>query len=260
MLKAVSLTNGEFIESNKRKVQKGLKGSPKYFRSSIAARIAFSLLDRAIELNRKMSFSCAKGCSYCCHIQTDVTAGEAFVLADAVRSMPDDQRDDVVSRLRDNAGKVATMGLSERHVSLIPCAFLDLTERSCTVHASRPTACRRWHSLDASACRDQYDRIVTDRVISAGDGVPIDPYAAQIASLVIAGYWQAMNEPQGELHQAVLMALEPDSERRFARGEDIFKGLKTTSSTATEEEIERMKLQARRIREATSDGPHDIAS
>jgi hypothetical protein len=205
----------------------------KYVRSSAAARLASRLTEAAIDGNKRHTFACAKGCDWCCYIQTDVFAGEAFVLADAVRRMPDEQRERVIERLGKNAARFSKMSLTDRQSAKIPCAFLNVQQGACSVYESRPSACRRWHGLDAQACKANFE---------TQDGNPVvDPVAMHVAVLVATAYRKAMKEPVGELHRGVMMALDPDAERRFSRGEPVFDGWTSTDQNMTEEELRNVK-------------------
>lgn len=232
----IETTNGDFINQNKREISKAVRNVPKYSRSSAAAKVASAVLDRTIDLNRMQTPACSMGCAFCCHLQTDVSAGEAFVLAAAVRAMPADRRDDVLTRLRANADTFIGMSLTERQRAKIPCALLDLEKQACSVYNDRPTACRRWHSLDSRFCEIEFYEPATT-------GTPADPIAMQIASLAIIGYREAIKEPSGELHQGVLMAIDPDAEKRFARGEPVFQGWLLSDAAATEDEISDMRSE-----------------
>jgi Fe-S-cluster containining protein len=215
-------TAEEYIGSIKRSILRFSRTVPKYFRSSESAKIASMLTDDAIDGNKTHKFACSKGCAFCCFMQTDIFAGEAFVLAAALRDMPDAQRQDITTRLLENSAALAGMSNTERQRAKIPCAFLDLDKQSCSAYESRPTACRRWHSLDVNACKN---------------GVAcLDPSAFTTARMVGMAYREVSREPVGELHQGVLMAIDPGSERSFARGEPVFAGWTSTVVGMTDEE------------------------
>lgn len=232
----------DYKNENKRQILKVARSVPKFFRSYHAARFTGTLVDAAIKDNQQQRFDCSKGCSWCCSIPPDITAGEAFVLAKAVRDMPSEKRDETIARFRENVARMADTSPNEQYQSQIPCGFLDLDQRACSVYESRPATCRRWHSLDAEKCRLAVD----DPDIS----VPLDPKPMSAASLVMDAYLIAMKEPVGELQQGVLMAIEPDSEKRFARGEPIFEGWTMLRDRMTPEDIE----EARRIAEEMHHG------
>lgn len=224
----------------KRQILKVTRQHPKYQRHSAAAKTLHRIIDGVIENNSYQPVACARGCSWCCYVQTDVHAGEAFVLADAVRAMPKEQREQVVERLRRNVDTVSNLSLGDRVQARVPCAILDTDAGACMVYESRPRACRRWHSLDAEACRVSVET-------NEGKGNPVDPLILTACDFVGAGYVEAMAEPYGELHQGVLMALEPDSERRFSRGEPVFSGWLKTRDTMTDHEREILRQETEEI-------------
>jgi Fe-S-cluster containining protein len=243
-MKRVETTQGQVTAFYKREVKSRINKTGRYFKSSIGARVAFKLVDEAMRNNKVNDFACAKGCAYCCYIQTDITAGESFILARAVREMPKDQREKVLTRLEANAEAFSSMSLTERQKAKIPCALLDLEKQTCSVYGDRPTVCRKWHSVDVSACESEFR-------VPGSAGTPIDATAMQAGMLVILGYWEAMNhEPNGELHQGVLLAMHPDAEKAFANGEPVFKGWQASDSNATPEEVEKMQRDAMGLRDA----------
>jgi hypothetical protein len=80
------------------------------------------------------------------------------------------------------------------------CAFLS-DDNACTVHASRPLACRGHLSASSSACADHYIDITNDPP-------PIDAFAHDAAKGTIHGIRAAMHqEPLQELHTAILTLL-----------------------------------------------------
>lgn len=225
-------TAEDFFLRVKNDIIKEARKAPKYFRSSRAARIAFQEIDSAIKANRMVDFGCSKGCSYCCYFQTDITAGEAFVLANAVRLMPENRRQDVMRRLCENAKNLKEMSYTDRMLSKTPCALLDLNTNACSVYSSRPTNCRKWHAIYPSACKADFENPGCKE-----RNVMIDPTAMNAAALVYHAYKKASREPMGELHQGVLMAIDPDSESRFAKGVPVFEGWTASDECATEEEL-----------------------
>jgi Fe-S-cluster containining protein len=226
---------GDAVGHFKRVIRKCAAAAPKYRRSSAAAASLVTLTDRVIEENRTATPACAKGCAWCCHVQTDIFAGEAFVLAAALRRLPSEQRADIEGRLRSNARQVAPMTLTERQRARIPCAFLDRERRACSVYEDRPSACRRWHSLDADVCRQDFE--------NPSVSSPLDANAFRAAQTVNVAYKQARAEPDGELHAGVLMALADDAEKRFMKGAPVFDGWHSTAEIMSEEERSRMRQE-----------------
>jgi Fe-S-cluster containining protein len=233
----MELSHEEFVVYSKREISKAVRDVPKYSRNSAAAKVASGMLERVMELNRMEIPDCSKGCAFCCYIQTDIHAGEAFVLAEAVRRMPDDQRQDVMTRLRSNADTFSRMSLTERQHAKIPCALLDLKTNSCSVYADRPVHCRKWHSSDVRCCEIEFHEPGTV-------GTPVDAVSMRLGWSVILGYWEASKGPSGELHQGVLMAIDPDAEKRFCRGEPVFDGWLASDANATEEELSEVKRES----------------
>ena len=215
---------------------------PPASRQSRAATVVAAQMDEAIAHHAKQTFACAKGCSHCCYLNTDIKAGEAFVLANAVRKMPEEKSRDVIGRIFENARHRRTTSYRERFFAPQACALLDRETNTCSVYDVRPMNCRKWHSLDVSRCVESEYR---------DDPFPIDRDAMAAASVVYDAYDDAMGKhtPRGELHQGLLLALQPDAEARLARGENIFSDWRTMNEIAAAEEKD----------ERTTDPVHDDA-
>lgn len=220
------------FHQTKWKVLADAETAPVASRQSSAAAVAAKQMDNAIAYHAGQPFACAKGCSHCCHLHTDITAGEAFALAVAVSKMPDEQFHDVVIRILEHIGGQRTTSYRDRFFASNACALLDLDTNACMVYDVRPTNCRKWHSLDVSRCAERTYR---------DDPFPLDHEAMTAATVVYQAYGEAMGEdaPSGELHQGVMLALQPNAEARFAAGEAIFSGWRTTHDIAVAEEDER---------------------
>jgi Fe-S-cluster containining protein len=220
------------FHQTKWKVLADAETAPASARHSSAAAVAAREMDAAIAYHAEQPFACAKGCSHCCHLHTDITAGEAFVLAAAVSKMPAEQFHNVVTRLLDHIGSQRTTSYRDRFFAPNACALLDLDTNACTVYDVRPTNCRKWHSTDVSRCAERTYR---------DDPFPLDHAAMTAATVVYQAYGAAMGEdaPRGELHQGLVLALQPNAEARFAAGEAIFADWQTTEDIAVAEEDER---------------------
>lgn len=209
-------------------------GEPR--RNANAALAAFRVMDEAVNASQSQPFACGKGCSHCCYLHTDITAGEAFVLAAAVKRMPEPERHAVIGRLVENSTGQRTTSYRDRFFASNACALLDLGTNTCTVYDVRPTNCRKWHSLDAGRCKS--DR---DTAVYKGDDVPfpLDHSAMTAASAVYRAHKHAISEPMGDLHEGVLLALAPDAEAKFAAEEGVFDGWQTTHDIAVAEDYAR---------------------
>jgi Fe-S-cluster containining protein len=99
--------------------------------------------------------SCRKGCTHCCFQVIPVSAPEAFYLVDLLKldTLSSDSNRDwknrVTEQFQKNISKIKTGNMEEggyfnqaqKYFSLqMPCPFLF--ENSCSIHASRPHACR----------------------------------------------------------------------------------------------------------------------
>lgn len=90
--------------------------------------------------------ACSAGCSYCCHVNVDVTRAEVLAIAERVRD-----RADLIQTLAQRT----PMTDDERWRAKVPCALLDDTGH-CSVYDLRPLRCRAFHSYSLAACRDAF--------------------------------------------------------------------------------------------------------
>jgi Fe-S-cluster containining protein len=104
--------------------------------------------------------ACSKGCGACCRQPVPLSAPEAWMLADLVRSFPVERQTILLSRFADArlALKAARFderslpaGASKEQVAAvaldyfdlgIPCPFLE--DESCSIHPNRPSICREY--------------------------------------------------------------------------------------------------------------------
>ena len=168
--------------------------------------------------------ACTKGCSSCCHGTVAVTAHEAFVLGEAILSIPDaGQRHAIVSTLYKQATQQHE-GATADAQSSAPCALLD-GNGACSVHDARPTACRKHHSFDVRTCRST----------GAGVGTAPDPRVPTSRSFTLAaeaaseGFRSAtrdsgLDATEYEMSSALCEYLSDRiaSRRRYESGEPAF--------------------------------------
>jgi Fe-S-cluster containining protein len=63
---------------------------------------------------------------------------------------------DKVSKQIDALLPLASLPAEEFNAQRLRCVFLS-DEGTCNIYGVRPTACRRWHSMDAEDCKQAYD-------------------------------------------------------------------------------------------------------
>jgi hypothetical protein len=92
---------------------------------------------------------CQKGCAHCCYFNVEINVLEAERLADLLRQMPDDRREQVMRRL-EAASEAYRQADQRASIYRHPCPFLDGTE--CSIYEDRPLNCRSHVSTDVAFC------------------------------------------------------------------------------------------------------------
>jgi Fe-S-cluster containining protein len=137
---------------------------------------------------RGATIPCRMGCAACCRQPVPISEIEIYYLAELVESMPEPQRSGVKARFReavdhfeamgwfDKMKAIGTASLTESTESVtdqinkasveyfnegVPCPFLDVERGACTIHESRPIACREYLVTSPAAnCSNLADRTV----------------------------------------------------------------------------------------------------
>ncbi len=173
--------------------------------------------------------ACRAGCSWCCAQRVELTTWEVVRLSRALGSHP--ERDRLEARIRGVADATRSFDAAMWRSTPTPCALLDDAGR-CSVYEARPLACRRAHSIDASACE------AARRDPASAGPIPRNATLAwNLASLVIGaleGYAHGGHAPHHhELHAALRIALDdPDFEARLGAGEDALAPARSTDASS----------------------------
>jgi uncharacterized protein len=117
---------------------------------SARAQVLHHLLDKEIEKAAAIPVSCKKGCSACCHLEVEVSADEASLLADIIEAgvSVDQERLELLARrkIQDSSW---LLGMTESN----RCIFLG-DEGACSIYENRPSSCRRYAVVSpAEHCR-----------------------------------------------------------------------------------------------------------
>jgi hypothetical protein len=210
-------------------------------RAGEAAGLAQSLSERSLRaFPAAAGIACTKGCSYCCHGFVGIVPPEAFLIAEAVRTGQAGSLDAAAVRAR--AEPLRGLEADERVGRKLPCPLL--VDGMCSVYRSRPLVCRQTTSLSLPDCIEEFEG--TD----PNGRIPISSVHlahASNAHVALLGAMRAVGLPAeayelGGLIDVVLA--EPDCERRWLAGENVFGAL--TSTVRRQAEVD---FVARRIAE-----------
>ncbi len=151
-----------------------------------------------------MHIACKAGCAFCCHYRVQVSAAEAFALAEHVEAMPAAQQAALREQIATTAKRVAPLSKAEYEATNIACAFLEGSR--CSVYALRPSPCRGHHAVDAGVCERTFQNPASTEMNA------LDParHAAHegYKSTILFGQHHAGHDGTAyELHTAVHAAL-----------------------------------------------------
>lgn len=179
-----------------------------------------ALMDRRLPGAFERTPVCQRGCSYCCHVQVEVSIPE---VARAVEFAKEHFNLEEFSALglRARASAEGARGKDSSTYPVQPCAFLVGGE--CSVYEARPLACRGEHSFDVETCKRAYD---------TGEDIPDDRDTnAKLCETVIRVALEERLSNSGflthtyELQQSLSIALSDPAameEWRKGKGDDPF--------------------------------------
>ena len=195
-------------------------------RAGEAAGLAHALFERSLARGpAEPRLACRRGCNHCCHQLVGVVAPEVFRIAAIVRS--------------GRRAGLAPAGVVARGAPLVGLTAAERVGRKlacpllvgglCAVYAERPLVCRQATSFDVAACLEELEGTDPGRRIEVS---PAHLDHAGSASVVLIGAMRAQGlaDATHELSAALGVALaDPEAERRWLAGEDIFRDLPRTS-------------------------------
>lgn len=192
-------------------------------RASEAAGLAQSLCETSLKKRPgKLAIACKAGCSYCCHGFVGVMPPEAFRVADAVRAGRAGGID--AETLRNRSEPLRGLAPDARVGRKLPCPLLK-ADGLCSVYADRPLVCRQATSLSLPSCVEEFEGIDPSGRIEIS-AVHLAHSSNVHAALQGAMLAVGLPTEAYELSAALMVALaDPESERRWLAGEDIFSGL-----------------------------------
>lgn len=205
--------------------------------ASEAAAVAAELLDRSNALlERDQRVACRRGCAHCCVTVASVSPPEIFRVAGWLRrnraGSPELGREAVLARCVEKSRPT----LAEMFTAKVPCPAL--VDNECGVHPARPLACRQFFSLSVGACIRKFGH-------DEGEVPFLEPaiHRGMLIRILLFGAARSLGLPDTayELAGALRVALcEPQAERRWLAGEDVFAGVLVTARPRdTQESIDR---------------------
>jgi Fe-S-cluster containining protein len=99
--------------------------------------------------------ACHAGCYWCCYLRVELTEPELDVLRRWIKNQPFGRQIELRLRIQELAK--GDLDPYSRGVRKIPCPFLDLESKQCTIYPIRPTTCRGHHSTSVRACKNDFN-------------------------------------------------------------------------------------------------------
>ena len=202
-------------------------------RAADAAELAHRLLDRSLAGNPPAREpDCRKGCGHCCRVYVSATAPEVFALARAIRARPEALGAATMARVAAAEGAARGFDWSRDPFFTHVCPLLE--DEACSLHPSRPDACRGVSSYSVRACIASLAALAERRDLA----IPKVEEHALLRALHAHALWAALraaglSETQYSLNAALRLALErPDAEARWLAGEDVFAEVPRDSTAA----------------------------
>ena len=165
----------------------------------------------------RAALACRRGCSFCCHVNVQVSIPEAVAIAEHLNGRPE-------QRARLLAAQPVTAGLhpAERLDRRIPCPLLE--DGACSIYEQRPRACRAHTSFNADWCEE---------ALLCGDSAALPPVTSfawprTISKAITHATTMAIEHEQAqavavEMTQAVALILTAgDAVERWLNGEQVF--------------------------------------
>lgn len=118
-------------------------------------------IDRALATAQGDGYkpACKAGCYYCCAKKVDVTAFEAFRIADYINSTFEaKERELLVKKVKEVFSRIHSLNQNQRYETGIPCPLLDVKTKNCRAYVVRPIACRGDNSIRRTGCEAAFRR------------------------------------------------------------------------------------------------------
>jgi Fe-S-cluster containining protein len=170
-----------------------------------------------------LEIDCRAGCSACCHLPVVATIPEAILVAQAVALSGDAER---VAIILETAEAFAGLGNGPRIQTGRPCAMLS-AEKTCTVYAARPIACRSFMAADAKRCHTALANALSGTGDDSMEWHIVPQFVGRAHKAGIRGICKdlGLQDDSVDLVQGVAAILrDPPMIERWAAGERVFTG------------------------------------
>ncbi len=172
-------------------------------------------LDTTIRAFDRLPIACKKGCSHCCYIWVSATAPELLSIAKIIKG----RGNKAIAKVTAAHEATKQFDFDSRANHPHPCPLLE--ENVCSIYEARPKACRLAASADAEICARSYHNVTNEDIPTPA----LHLAARSVYAIALAVALKHSNLPYEayELNAGLVRALdEPDVEKRWLAGEDIF--------------------------------------
>ncbi len=165
--------------------------------------------------------ACGSGCTYCCHLQVEISVPELVsLIAYVSENFSYAETEALTARVHEAERQTRGLNSYERLFARVPCPLLS--DGQCSVYPARPLVCRGYNSYNWAICAQDLSYPRSWRLI------PHDNAQKNIYSGVLEGLSSGLKE-EGlssdllELIAALRVALDqPDACERWLAGDPVF--------------------------------------
>jgi Fe-S-cluster containining protein len=185
-----------------------------------AVNLLLEKVESTIQAWGPLPIDCKKGCSHCCYVWVSATAPELLSIAKIVRA----RGNDAIAKVKAAHQATKDFDFDSRPEHPHPCPLLE--DNICSIYEARPKACRLAASGDAEICARSYHNITNEDIPTPALNLMARPVYA--IALAIALKRADLPYESYEFNAGLVRALdEPDAEKRWLAGDNIFSGVMT---------------------------------
>lgn len=165
--------------------------------------------------------ACRAGCSYCCHLQVEVSVPEILgLVAHVTANFSKTELEALKARVRATERRVRGLNSYERLFARVLCPLL--LDGKCSVYPARPLVCRGYNAYNWVICAQDLKYSRSWKLIPH-DEAEKNTYSNVLDGLLAGLKEEGLPSESLELIAALRIALDhPDAGERWLAGEAVF--------------------------------------